>query len=124
MTEVWEIVGAEPVYTKDDKIVKKIGKYVRKAMIQIKDELHFQSTFKYVRIPLTGTHEIIVGSLKPDKDELMDKDSNFRGMTPSEIQKKAYSNPSWFRKNQDIILQAYKKGYAQKYEPIREKHKL
>lgn len=40
-----------------------------------------------------------------------DTNSQFEGMTPKEIQAKARENPSWFRENEDAIMEAYKGGY-------------
>ena len=112
MTEVWEVVDASP-YNMFDKLPTKLYQYIRKVTIQIKDELHFQSNLKYLRVPITGELELICGVLKPDYSNLMDNESKFRGMTPQEIFKRTQKDPMWFRKNQDVILEAYKKGYAE-----------
>jgi exonuclease VII large subunit len=48
---------------------------------------------------------------EPGRGRVPDGTSEFSGMTPSDIQRKAHEDPEWFRKNEKDILSHYSKGY-------------
>jgi len=48
---------------------------------------------------------------EPHKGRTGDTNSQFEGMTPTQIEQKARNDPEWWRKNEDAIMEFYKGGY-------------